>query len=247
MESLTKPEGVRLVVAGVDVQARYLAVLVAGFSVAREMWLLDYFQVDGDVRDAVTLPSAIRDLVAAGCNLIGVDSGYATDSVYAATHGRRGVYATKGVGGREGEPVVIPTPHSAGSKHHGPRALLINADEGKCELAAMLGTKEPGRNYVHVPKRLAASLAPQLTSEERIPVWDAAGVLTGHRWQLKKSARNEALDCAVICLALFHAMTPTAWRALLSAGLPAPPPTEAGRLSGNERVSRRSAYLEASK
>ena len=152
---LVRPEGVAVVISGTDVQKDYLVTLVAGYSRARELWCLDFFETPGDVRDAVTLPSLIGDLIKAGVNLIGIDSGYATDAVYTACRGRRrGVYPTKGELGSEGEPVVLPSPHSdRGDYLRGVRPLRVNTTAAKDELFAMLATTVPGRNYVHVPKR----------------------------------------------------------------------------------------------
>lgn len=230
---LAKPAGVELIVSGTDVQGAYLATLVAGFSRQREMWCLDYFETPGDVRDAVTLPNLIADLASAGVHRAGVDSGYATDAVYAATRGRRGVVPTKGELGNPGDPVVLPTPHNDRRGHYrGARALRINTSGAKDELFAMLQVAEPGRNFVHVPKRLGAPFLAQLTSEERVPRLDPAGVEIGSRWKIKTlGVRNEALDCAVIALALFHSTTPTSWAAVLSKPNDPAPPSRASRSS----------------
>lgn len=226
---LSLPEHAVLVTAGVDVQLRYLAVLLMGWTVDAEGWVLDWSTIEGDPRD----PQTLLQFVAAAAelrfehaegevpvHLVGIDSGFATDAVYrAVASARRGwAFATKGVGGRRGEPVVLPFQHDARDSRgrRGPRPLLINTDGAKGELYAMLQTKEPGRGYLHIPKRAGADFVKQLTAEEERPRFDADGVAVGTVWKKKSAdARNEALDCAVINLALFHSVAPLAWHRLL--------------------------------
>jgi phage terminase large subunit GpA-like protein len=220
MKEITRPAGVELIVSGTDVQAHYLATLVAGFSRERELWCLDYFTTDGDVRDAVTLPALLADLQAAGCHLCFVDSGFATDAVYAATVGRRGISATKGELGSAGDPVILPTPHQAPKgPFRAARYIRINTTAAKDEIAAMLGNPNPtGRNVVHIPRRLGLEFINQLTSEEKVSRFDPSGIEVGAAWKKKSaSVRNEALDCAVLALAAFHSVTPTGWH-LISGG-----------------------------
>lgn len=229
---LKLPEPAVLVTCGVDVQLRYIAVLLVGWTVDAEAWVLDWSTIEGDPRDPATLMQFVAALAeltftheTAGevpVHLLGIDSGFATDHVYRAVGAapRRAwkwAHATKGIGGRSGEPVVLPFHDVRDLRgHRGPRPMLINTDGGKAELYAMLQTTNPGRGYFHIPKRAGADFVKQLTAEEERVKFDKDGVATGSAWH-KKTAdiRNEALDCAVINLALFHHVTLLSWHSLL--------------------------------
>jgi phage terminase large subunit GpA-like protein len=229
------PENVLLVTVSIDVQARYVAVLTAGWNEACELWCLDYENVAGDPRD----PALLRSVVEAAhqvqyehpagvvpVHLLGCDSRYLTDSVHAAVgYGNRlrgllWAYATAGVGGRDGEPIILQAQDTRGWRREvrgGRRPLLINADQAKHELAAMLQTTTPGRGYVHIPKRLGRDFLNQLTAEEARTKIDRDGVAVGVEWKRKGEQRNEALDTAVIALALFYRVTKSQWLQLLTA------------------------------
>ena len=227
------PEPVLLVTAGVDVQLRYLAVLTMGWAPDAEAWVLDWQTVEGDPRDPMLLLSFVQELAAlrlehptAGqvpIHLAGIDSGFATDCVYRAPaaaprRGGKWCYATKGVGGRSGEPVVLPIQDRRDlAGHRGPRPLPINTDGAKAELMAALKTTTPGRGYWHLPRRVGPDFVKQLTAEEERTKYNRDGVVIGTEWVKAPDARNEAMDCACINLALFHHMRPAQWLQLLTA------------------------------
>jgi phage terminase large subunit GpA-like protein len=232
---LTLPEPVLLVTVSVDVQLRYLAVLTMGWAADRETWVLDWQTVEGDPRDPATLLGYVRELAAlrfhhptAGdvpVNLVGIDSGFATDVVYRAVQAapRRAagkwVVATKGVGGREGEPIILPIRDERDAwGRRGLRPLPINTDGAKAELMAALQLTQPGRGYWHIPKRVGAGFVEQLTAEEQRMKYDADGVPVGVEWHKRTAdVRNEGLDTAIIGLALFHLVRPGQWLQLLVA------------------------------
>lgn len=226
------PEPVLLVTCGIDVQLRYIAVLIVGWTEEAEAWVLSWELVEGDPRDPATLQQFVAALAevqfehASGpvpIHLVGVDSGFATDCVYRAVtsapkRGWKWAFATKGIGGREGEPVVlgVKDERDAGSRR-GLRPLPINTDGAKGEVMAMLQTTEPGRGYVHIPKRVGEDFVKQLTSEEQRMRFDADGVAVGVEWKKKTAdARNEGLDTFVINLALFHHVQRNSWLSLLT-------------------------------
>lgn len=231
MDSTTIPEPVLLVTCGIDVQLRYLAVLLMGWTPEGEAWCLDYDTVEGDPRDPALLTGFVQELGDARLpragggelpiHLVGVDSGFATDAVYRAvqTAPRRAgkwVYATKGIGGLDGEPVVLPIRDERDARgRRGPRPFRINTDGAKAEVMAALTLTAPGRGYWHLPKRLGADFVKQLTSEEARTKYDRDGVAVGTEWKKRGDVRNEALDCAVISLALFHHVRPSQWLQLL--------------------------------
>jgi phage terminase large subunit GpA-like protein len=231
---LTLPEPVLLITVGIDVQARYLAALTVGWAPDAEAWVLDWTTIEGDPRDPATLMGYVHELDAlrfqhptagdVAVNLVGIDSGYLTDTVYRAVRAaprRSGtwVLATKGVGGREGEPLVLPIRDERDAwGRRGLRPLPLNTDAAKGELMAALQVPQPGRGYWHIPRRVGTDFIAQLTSEEQRMKYDADGVPVGVEWRKRTGdARNEALDDAVICLGLFHLVRPGQWLALLQA------------------------------
>jgi phage terminase large subunit GpA-like protein len=230
---LKLPEPALLVTCGIDVQLRYIAVLMVGWNEEAECWVLDWSTIEGDPRDPATLQQFVAALAAVRfehstgpvpVHLVGVDSGFATDCVYRAItsapkRGWKWAYATKGVGGREGEPIVLVIHDARDARgRRGLRPLPINTDAAKAELLAMLQTTEPGRGYVHIPKRAGKDFIKQLTSEEQRMRFDADGVAVGAEWKKKTAdARNEGLDTFVINLALFHRVDRNSWLQLLTA------------------------------
>jgi phage terminase large subunit GpA-like protein len=236
---ITVPAPVELITVTVDVQNAYLAVLTTGWAPTAEVWVLDYETVEDDPRDPRTLHDLLHGLrrarfqyatpQLAPVHLVGIDSGFLTDVVYQAVDTIRRtpfpgfpgwrVFACKGIGGREGEPItVLPVRDVRGHEVRRHRPLLVNTDEAKGQLVAALKLKPPGRGSWHFPKRLGVDFIRQLTSEEARPRFDREGVPVGVEWKKKAvDRRNEALDCAVMALALFHTVRPRDWLALLTA------------------------------
>jgi phage terminase large subunit GpA-like protein len=246
------PSGVLLVTVGVDVQAKYLAMLTAGWSDENELWILDYEKTEGDPRDPAIWRALVGYLNAVRfghpkgdmpVHLVGVDSGFLTDVVYAAVKlgnsqpGRSGRWwhATKGSGGLTGEPLVLPTRDERDAHgRRGLRPLRINTDEAKAEFMAMLGEAAQGPSFVHIPKRLGkgTDLLAELTSEEARTKFDSDGVVVGTEWKKRTSeARNEALDAVCICLALSRFVTKAQWLNLLV--------SRHGKLAGEDRFRAR--------
>jgi phage terminase large subunit GpA-like protein len=229
------PEDVLLVTVGVDVQARYVAILTMGWTPTAEAWAIEWEQLDGDPRDPATLRSVVE--TAHGLHyahptgeipvhLVGIDSQFLTDYVDAAVtygnrlRGHRWIFATAGVGGRgnTGDPLLIQIHDQRDARgRRGRRPLLINTDIAKDELAAQLQVTTPGPGYFHIPRRLGPSFVEQLTAEERRDKLDADGTVVGFDWRRRGDVRNEALDCACINLALFHKVTKSQWLHLLIA------------------------------
>jgi phage terminase large subunit GpA-like protein len=230
------PEGVLLTTVGVDVQARYIVALTCGWSFEGEAWLLDFEKTEADPRDEAVWRglagylNALRFEHANGdmwVHLLGIDSGFLTDHVYNAVRlanaqpgrGGRWAYATKGVGALSGEPLLLPVRDERDAHgRRGLRPLRINTDEAKSEFYAMLAVRAPGPGFVHIPRRLGVGtdLLAELTSEEARPKFDPSGATVGTVWAKKTpDGRNEALDTAIIGLALFHHVSKSQWLDLL--------------------------------
>lgn len=233
-------DGPCVLTAGVDVQDNRLEVLVMAWARGEESWSIDTRTLWGDPdapavwtqldlylsqkwatdREGVTLP------VSAVC----VDSGYKTESVYRYVQPRqaRRVWATKGRAG-EGLPITKkPTRQKAPTAAGGWVDLFtLGVDTAKGLIYSRLRQTEPGPGYLHFPEapQFDAEFFDQLTAEKR-----KTHYVRGRpkRLWVKKRARNEALDMAVLNLAALHILNPT-WDALEAnlegrEGRPAPPP-----------------------
>ena len=208
------PNGVGVLTAGVDVQADRLEVSVWGWGLQDEAWVIEHRILYGDPMldevwddlDAV-LETEFRHESGHKLKIasMAVDSGYATDRVYAwcGPKYRRGVYATKG---REGPLPVWPVKQS---KAKGGRyaVRILGVDTGKGHLYSRLKVEDPGPGFVHFPRKgLPSDYFKQLVVEKRKTRYHRGQAI--HYWHKPDKARNEALDCAVYAYAAL-----LAWRA----------------------------------
>lgn len=192
------PAEVRVITAGVDVQAYGLEVVTLGHS-ATQMFVLGYETVHG----APTADETWRELDdllkrrfahpfggKVGYDAAAVDSGdgNTTDVVYSFTRPRasRRIVSIKG---HDGDRLLI----EQSSK---PWLYIVGADSGKSRLYGLL--ERPG----HV--RFSAELPPrffdELTSERRVTFYKAGQ--PRKRWERVKGARAEALDGFVYAMAV---------------------------------------------
>jgi phage terminase large subunit GpA-like protein len=201
------PQEVRLVVAGVDVQADRLEMTLLG-AAGEELWVLGHLVLWGSPTEALVW----RDLDAAlqgryGVHAIAcaaIDSGgHHTSQVYAFARQRasRRVYAVKGLPGA-GRPIV-----SKGNKvgREQVRLFTVGVDTVKPLLMGRLKVHEPGPGYIHFAGDLDAEWFAQLTAEKAV-----RRVVKGQmriEW-VKQRPRNEALDCMVYALAALHVVAP---------------------------------------
>src|SRR5262245_29896220 len=212
------PAPIVLVTAAADVQTDYVVCLTVGWGLDGQAWVLDWDELTGNPRDPATLDALLQGLAAARyahpahgampVHLVAIDTGFCTDDVWRAIRGAprpRWVHGTKGEIGRLGEPMILPRLDVRDHHGHrrGYRPLRINTDAAKQELMAVLQLAPGARGSWHFSKRLDAEFYAQLASEELRPRFNEHGVQTGHAW-VKTRERNEALDCAVGNLALWH-------------------------------------------
>jgi phage terminase large subunit GpA-like protein len=208
------PNAVRLLVAGVDVQNDRLEISVFGFGARSESWLIVHEVLHGDP----ALPQLWDELdqflklefprqngrvmrVIACC----IDAGgHHAASVYAfcRAHRHRRIFPTRGVAGPR--PIWTGRASRAGYKGQD-RVYLVGVDTAKDALYSRLRVNKPGPGYVHFPTTdgIDDQYFAQLTAEH---------VVTRKRegrayrlWVLPPHRRNEALDCAVLCLAALRA------------------------------------------
>ncbi len=168
-----------------------------------------------------------------------IDSGYASDDIYdfVLRHQHRRLYATKGYAGRSGNPIVgKPSEKRYGRKPRPVRVYPINTDDAKADVMASVALTRPGPGYMHFPEHVDEEFFAQLCAEHR--------------------ERNEALDCAVLCLAALRLLGNQNIRQMLEA-LEAEPPEGAGearkpaaereRPSPRKHKIGRSSYLQSNR
>lgn len=218
------PEKVRIITAGVDVQANRLELEVVGFGERMESWGIQYIVVPGepiyketwDALDEILQRTYRRaDGVVLPISCVTVDSGYSTNDVYEFTKSRKSryIFAVKGVGG-PGVPIVgAPTRQGKDKKTF---VFPVGTDATKDMLQALLQTEHHGPGYCHWPKELEINESHRgydtqyfkgLTSEYQVERQSKGKKY--HVW-LKRSSgiRNEALDCRVYAIAALKILGP---------------------------------------
>jgi phage terminase large subunit GpA-like protein len=203
------PDGVLVLTAGVDVGEYALNYEIVGWGKSWESWGIDYGMIDGDPRE----DDVWRELDKAVFNRVftcsdgkkmrvrkmAVDSGHASDFVYAYTKPRQPrAVSIKGEGGL-GKPFI----KGAGTFTKTNRARLqsLGVDSGKEEIVNRLTVAKVGPGYCHFPK--LANGEPchgydqeyfkGLTAERRV-VKSKFGFKT-YQWIKRLSQRNEPFDC----------------------------------------------------
>ncbi|MBC8729429.1 phage terminase large subunit family protein [Paraburkholderia sp. UCT2] len=202
------PDGVAVLVVGVDVQDYRVELEVVGWGRNEESWSIDYEIIEGEFSDARTqarIDTYLKRLwyradgrpfeIMSAC----IDSGgHHTQAVYqfcAARIGRR-IWAVKGESARGGERnPVWPSkrPTSRTKKTYRPILLGVNAAKDTIRQRLLLDT--PGPGYMHFPADRDIGYYAQLTAE-RIVIKESGG--RRYRvWELPPGRANEALDCRV--------------------------------------------------
>lgn len=212
------PAGVCCLTMGVDVQDDRLELLVLGWGIGEESWIVDRQVLPGDterpepwkmldeVLDHEYLHATGQRIpVQATC----IDSaGHRTTLVYdyAAKQAARRVYA---IIGRDGQRPIVssPSPRKWGRQQRQVPLYTVGVDAGKALFVSRLGMSEKGPGYVHIPLADWADeeLAQQLTSE-RLVMRKVKGVPV-QVWK-KTRPRNEALDNAIYAIAALRLLHP---------------------------------------
>lgn len=220
------PEGVLVVVAGVDVQIDRLEYEIVGFGRHAESWSLQYGVIWGDPAGS-DVWTDLDDVLEATYEGHGgqefpiaaaaVDSGgQHTTQVYQYCVSRqiRRIYAVKGRGG-EGLPVIAavtkrPVPESRRQV----RLFTLGVDDAKRLLYSRLQVQEPGPGYCHFPIADSHDRAyfEGLTAEKQVPERHRGTVR--RVWKKRfANARNEPLDCRVYAMGALAILNPN-WDAL---------------------------------
>ena len=208
------PAEVAVLVAGVDVQQSppRLEVSVWGWGQDRESWLIEHrilpgdpqqddvwADLDGVLEHNYKHESGNTMKIAA----MAVDSGFATDRVYAYCASRlgRGVFPIKG---RNGALPVFPKKAPIRRRKGKIPLTIVGVDTGKSDVYSRLKVEAPGPGYVHFPR---AGYPPDYF-EQLVVETLRTRYHKGHAiryWFKPDKARNEALDCAVYGYAAFLA------------------------------------------
>lgn len=213
------PPGILAVTAGVDTQDNRFEVIVVGWGVDEEAWILDFFTVEGDPDDELTRANLEHEIdrreyvtreeagrPARTLRIRGhlVDSGgHRTDSVYKYVRGKhfRKVFACKGLS-TAGNPVFSGFSTQEPSRI---RLARVGTDTAKEAIYAKLAKDPSESGRVHFADHLPIEFFAGLISEER-----HVEIVGGQaRVKYKKKAskvRNEPLDCFVYAFASLRSM-----------------------------------------
>lgn len=215
------PAAVACLTAGVDTQDDRFELLVLGWGLGEEKWVVDWRQIPGDPRRAETKAALLEALTRRYTHAFGValpihaacldSGGHRTDDVYdfVLAHQHLRCYATIGRSGLSGKPLVgPPSPKRYGRNPRPVPLYTVNVDDGKSAIASSLGIAAPGPGYLHLPagvETVDESFVAQLTAEQLV-TRHKAGV--AYQVWVQIRAENHALDCAVLALAAFRLLRP---------------------------------------
>lgn len=242
------PDGVLLLVAGVDVQSNRFEVEIVGWGVGKESWGIAYQVVSGDTSipetwgrlDALLARSWAReDGSALGLWCTCVDSGHRTSDVYEFCRARlaRNVFAVKG---RSGAGLPIAGKPSMSNQLRIP-LYPVGVDTAKDALSSRLALRDVGPGYCHFPNVTSTGYDAEyfkgLCSEKRKVKFRG-----GRRIQewVQVRARNEPLDCRVYATAAMELLVPdfAALAATRAAQQQSPSRTPTPPKSGRRVLSR---------
>lgn len=226
------PAGVLYVTLTADVQGDGIYWTFIGWGPNKRAWHLDHGFLPGatDIPfegawpklDAVADRGVLFGSVRIGADMIGVDSGYNSEAVYAWVRRRHNALALKGVDGwnklpifRAETPEVRKTGLSAGkARRHGMKVWLIGTWGIKAALMVYLARlPKEGEGvpvgYQHFPGNAEEEYFRHLASEFIEQVTDKDTGITTRKW--KQKGPNHWLDCNVYAWALTHFAGLWAW------------------------------------
>lgn len=210
--------GALVLTCSVDVQANRLEVMVIGWGVGMERWIVDFKVIPGDPADQRTwdlLDEVLKARychpcgVALGILATGIDSGgHHTHEVYQFCRVRRwrNIFALKGAS-KPGKPVIAQRPSlvdvtwKGQTERNGAELWMIGTDTAKDWIYNRYGF-ESGPGAVHFAKDLPDEFFQQCVAERKI-----ARYVKGYKrieWVKGKADRNEALDLQVYNLAMAY-------------------------------------------
>ena len=245
---------VLMLTASVDVQANRLELMVMGWGVGMERWIIDYQVIWGDPADERTWAVLDDKLkvryphpcgVGLGILATAVDSGgHHTDEVYQFCRLRRwrNIFAIKGAS-KPGKPVIAQRPSMVDvtwkgqTERNGAELWFVGTDTAKDWIYNRYPF-EDGPGALHFANDLPDDFFDQCVAERKV-----ARYVKGYKrieWVKGKAERNEALDLMVYNLAMAHYLGLNRYKehdwerirqALAQAGLFDEKPVQAERLA----------------
>ena len=200
------PDGVKVLVAGVDVQQDRVEASLIGFGTKHESWVFDHVQVFGDPAKPLIWSDLDRVLLApleyadgrkikVGVTCIDSGGHFANEVYnYCRMRASRRVFAIKGMPGEGRALVTRPSRSNQGKVQLFP----VGVHTAKDSLYARLRIQDSGPGYVHFSSRLDEEYFSQLTGEKVVTRYVKGRPA---REYVKTRPRNEALDCFVYALA----------------------------------------------
>ncbi len=209
---------VLMLTASVDVQANRLELMVMGWGVGMERWVIDYQVIWGDPADDRTWAVLDDKLkvryphpcgVGLGILATAVDSGgHHTDEVYQFCRLRRwrNIFAIKGAS-KPGRPVIAQRPSMVDvtwkgqTERNGAELWFVGTDTAKDWIYNRYPF-EDGPGALHFANDLPDEFFEQCVAERKV-----ARYIKGYKrieWVKGKAERNEALDLMVYNLAMAH-------------------------------------------
>lgn len=213
------PDGVLLLVGGVDVQDNRLAVSVWGYGAGEEAWLVHHTEVWGDPTRAEVWKQLDEVLFAEYKRADGrklklmatcVDSGgHCTSEVYQYARERRdrGVVAIKG-SSQKGKPPIgreskVDLNFKGKILKRGASVYMVGTDTIKDTLFGRLRHNAAGPGYLHFGQSATPEFFEQLTAERKVTRYTRNGMPVSE-YIKASNARNEALDTCVYGHAALH-------------------------------------------
>jgi phage terminase large subunit GpA-like protein len=211
------PDGVLILLAAIDTQDDRLVYQIAGVGAGRELWLIEYGAIWGDLNTGAggmyaEVDERILNRVWRFADNRGIKvrrcvqdaMGHHSATVYAQVKKRPGqMIAFKGVPA-SGQRELYSLKHSATERAP---LLLGTVDLAKDLLANLLKVPAPGRGYVHIPMNRGFD---QEWSREMVAEKKEVRYRVGQRiavWTKRNpSLRNEAWDMCVMTLVLLESM-----------------------------------------
>lgn len=210
------PRGVKLLLAGGDMQGDHAEILIWGIGAKEEMWAIAWKRIDGDpasarlrreVMDYLNTPLIDEDgrkrYIAQCC----YDANYHSNSVHRMAADFVGVKGARivpiiGRDGRQRPIIADPPAETRRRRRRSKPSRIVGTDVVKDLLMQRLQITERGPEYIHFPEGLDPAFYAQLTSEELqteyrkkrpVRVWT----------KKRKDAANEVLDMSVYAYAAF--------------------------------------------
>jgi phage terminase large subunit GpA-like protein len=213
------PVGVLFLTAGVDVQKDRLEVVVKGFGLKDESWLIDrkriYAQYGSTLNESAwneLLKFLSREFkhergVSLKVACVCIDSGYQTPKAYEMVKKWSKlfsfIYAVKGMSGGANREFLSKV--NVNNKYRA-KMVMLGVDQGKRMIHDRL-LLEDGEGQMHFNESCDEEYFEQLTAEKQVTVY-SKGFAT-KVWQLvEKGRRNEAFDCEVYALAAKELLAP---------------------------------------